>query len=134
MIENETFSALFPGHRNLTKSFEMLRELKALLDGLSEHRRRKILIASQLSGASFPPLESLEMEWDRLADDYRDLWRLYEQSSMFQRSFLSSHATQFRIDTVMLEARIREFYKDRWNTTMAGDRSLDWAIFRRNTA
>jgi len=47
------YPALFPAHHTLQKCFEKLQEIRALLDGLSEHRRRKIQIASQ-RGACLP--------------------------------------------------------------------------------
>jgi hypothetical protein len=57
------YPILFPGHQILQKCFEGLQEIRGLLDGLSEHRRRKILTASQ-RGACLP-LESLELDLDR---------------------------------------------------------------------
>lgn len=59
----DSFPALFPGYHILKKCFGTLGELRVLLDGLSEHRRRKILIASQ-RGACLS-LENLETEWQR---------------------------------------------------------------------
>lgn len=59
----DSYPALFPGYHTLKKCFEALQEIKALLDGLSEHRRRKILDHSQRGRCL--PLESLEMEWER---------------------------------------------------------------------
>lgn len=51
------------------------------------------------------------MSMFRLADDYRDLRRLYEHSSILQRSFLG---TRLQNDTTNLEQHIREFYRDSW--------------------
>jgi hypothetical protein len=59
----ETFPGLFPGHQTLKKCFEKLQEIQELLNGLSEHRRRKILTLSQAGKCL--SLESLEMEWER---------------------------------------------------------------------
>ncbi|KAH9026728.1 hypothetical protein EDB85DRAFT_1893260 [Lactarius pseudohatsudake] len=121
-----SYPALFPGYHTLKKCLEKLQEIKALLDGLSEHRRRKIMTASQQG--SCISLESLEMELERLSDDYRDLCRLYEQSSMLQRSFLGK---QLQTDTAVLEHRIKEFYKDAWKTTTDGKRSINWGAVKR---
>jgi hypothetical protein len=122
------YPTLFPAHHALQKCFEKLQEIRGLLEGLSEHRRRKIQIASQRGHCL--PLESLELDLERciptlidrhlqfgnknlfrLVDNYRDLYRLYEQSSMFQRSFLSK---TFQIDIVALERRVGSFYTDSW--------------------
>ena len=59
----ETLPALFPGYHTLKKCFETLQEIRALVDGLSEHRRRKILTASQRGTCL--PLESLELDLER---------------------------------------------------------------------
>ncbi|KAH9031617.1 hypothetical protein EDB85DRAFT_1324407 [Lactarius pseudohatsudake] len=121
-----SYPTLFPSYHTLKKCFETLQVIRTLLDGLSEHRQRKIMIASQ-QGACLP-LGSLEMEWERLADDYRDLCRLHEQSSIFQRSLLGK---QLQTDTAVLEHRIKEFYKDAWKTTSAGKRSINWRAMKR---
>ena len=57
------YPTLFPGYHTLQKCSKVLQEIRALLDGLSEHRRRKIQIASQ-RGACFS-LQDLERELDR---------------------------------------------------------------------
>jgi hypothetical protein len=52
-----------PGYHTLRQSFDALQRVRALLDGLSEARRRKIQIASQ-RGTCFS-LQDLELELDR---------------------------------------------------------------------
>jgi len=122
------YPALFPRYRALQRCFEKLQEIRGLLDGLSEHRRRKIQIASQ-RGACFS-LEDLELELNRLVYDYRDLCRLYKQSSAFQRYFPSSKGLQAHLST--FEDRLQECYTDAWKTTAPGDRSINWSMFRTN--
>lgn len=58
----DSFQALFPGFHTLKKCFEMLEEIRRLLEGLSEHRRRKIQIASQ-RGVCLS-VGNLEMQWE----------------------------------------------------------------------
>ncbi|KAF8267528.1 hypothetical protein EI94DRAFT_1700915 [Lactarius quietus] len=77
------YPAVFPAYHTLKKCYEKLQEIRALLDGLSEARRRKIQIASK-RGACLS-LEDHEGEWTRL----------YDQSSSFQRYFPGNH---LRID------------------------------------
>lgn len=62
-IGADSYKTIFRPYDTLRKTFEALQEIKALLDGLSEQRRRKIAIAAQ-SGACHS-LESLELELDR---------------------------------------------------------------------
>jgi len=57
------YPALFPTHHTLKKCFERLQEIRALLDGLSEHRRHKIQIASQRGACC--SLQDLELELDK---------------------------------------------------------------------
>jgi hypothetical protein len=59
----ENLPSFFPGYHTLKQCFEKLQEIQELLNGLSEHRRRKILSASQAGKCL--SLESLEMELDR---------------------------------------------------------------------
>ncbi|KAH9074214.1 hypothetical protein EDB83DRAFT_2355453 [Lactarius deliciosus] len=117
---------IFPAYHSLQRCSEKLQEIKELLAGISEHRRRKIQIASQ-QGVCLS-LESLELDLERLVDNYRDLCRVHNQSSMFQRSFLSK---RFQLDIITLERRIRNFYTDSWKTTVAGDRSINWGTMRK---
>jgi hypothetical protein len=58
----DSYPALFPGYHTLKKCFETLEEIRRLFDGLSEHRQRKILTASQ-RGVCLS-MESLEMQWE----------------------------------------------------------------------
>lgn len=113
-----------PGYHTLHKCFDALQKIRALLNGLSEARRRKIQIASQ-RGTCFS-LQDLELELDRLENDYRDLCRLYEQSSPFQRYFPSK---QFQADITTLEDHVKAFYSDVWKTTAPGDRAINWGLF-----
>lgn len=62
--EYEAFhQTLFPGYHALQKCSESLQEIKGLLEGLSEHRRRKIQLASK-RGVCLS-LESLELDLER---------------------------------------------------------------------
>ncbi|KAH8976631.1 hypothetical protein EDB86DRAFT_1652206 [Lactarius hatsudake] len=120
----ETLPALFPGYHALKNCSETLQKIRELFDGLSEHRRRKILTASQ-RGACLP-LESLELDLERLVDNYRDLCTVYEQSTLFQRSFLSK---RFQADIIGLESQVREFYQDSWVSVFS--RSDTFSLFHR---
>lgn len=59
----DNYKAFSSPYDTLRKTFEKLQEIKALISGLSEHRRRKISIAAQ-SGACHS-LEDLELDLDR---------------------------------------------------------------------
>lgn len=124
------YKAYLSPYYTLQKCFEKLQDIKALIDGLSEHRRRKILIAAQ-SGACHS-LGDIELELDRLVDEYHSLSRLYEESSIFQRHI---PCTRLQTDIAEFEDQVRDFYKDAWKTTAPGDRSINWrAIVKKNTA
>ena len=59
----ENLPSFFPGYHTIKQCFEQLQEIQKLFNGLSEHRRRKILVHSQAGKCL--SLESLEMELDR---------------------------------------------------------------------
>lgn len=63
------YQVLFParstGYHILHKCFETLQQLSALINGLSEHRRRKIQMAYQRGGRRVLSVEDLELELDR---------------------------------------------------------------------
>ena len=59
----ETLPSLFPGYHSLKKCHEKLLEIQGLFEGLSEHRRLKILTHSKAGKCH--SLESLEFEWHR---------------------------------------------------------------------
>ncbi len=74
------YHTLFPAYHTLQKCFETLQEIKALLDGLSEHRRCKILNASE-RGVCLP-LESLELDLDRCIRPNRSIAVFSSESEM----------------------------------------------------
>jgi len=121
------YQALFPAYHTLQQCYEKLQEAKALLDGLSEDRRRKIQIASQRRACL--SLEDLEMELDRLILDYRGLCRFYDQSSSFQRYFPGN---RLRADVATFKDQVQRFYSDTWKTTAPGDRSIHWNSLQMN--
>jgi len=123
------YPAVFPAYHTLKKCYEKLQEIRALLDGLSEARRRKIQIASK-RGACLS-LEDHEGEWTRLMMDYNSLCRLYDQSSSFQRYFPGNH---LRIDISTFEIKVKAFYSDVWKTTSPGERSIHWRSLQTNMA
>ncbi|KAI9428514.1 hypothetical protein H4582DRAFT_2044443 [Lactarius indigo] len=75
------YHTLFPAYHTLQKCSETLQDIRALLDGISQHRRRKIQNASERGFCL--SLESLELELDRCIRSNRSIAIFGLESEMF---------------------------------------------------
>jgi len=97
--------------------------MDAVIRNISPERRQKIQAAAERGLCRY--LRDVELELQRLYDDYYDLCYLYEKFSFFERHI---PCTYFHNELLHFEEIANGFLKNVWKTTAPGDRSINWSI------
>ena len=78
------YPALFPGYSTLQKCAKALQDIRALIDGISDHRRQKIQMAARRGTCL--DMENLEMELDRCTSPIPDFSYFGSESEIYSGS------------------------------------------------
>jgi len=108
-------------YATLERCSDKLEHLRSLVRAISPQRRRKIQTAAERGVCK--RITDIEAVLEGYYIDYYKLCELHREVPFHMRYWPSTRLHQYMLD---LEHDLMVFFRDVWNTTAPGDRSIAW--------